>query len=272
MSKCLAVASGRGGVGKSTVTACLGAFLSMDGFRTLILDADIGLRSQDALLGLEDRVVYDLIDLASGDCSLEQALLPCGLFPELYLLPAAQFSRAKKIDSKQLAKILLSLRPQFDYILIDCPAGVERGFRNVIGAGIDEVLLVCAPDDLSVRSAERVAQILFEKQLERPRLLINRVIPSLVKSREMMSAKTVSQVLDLPLLGEIPEDPVVQRAQLRHALPVSFRCESRGAFQRIASRLEGREIPFPDYGTGRLTRRASLFSGKLKEVSRLDDH
>ena len=153
MAQTIAIASGKGGAGKSTVTANLGAILSQDGFRVLIIDADIGLRAQDALLGLENRVVYDLVDLAAGDCLPAQALLPCEDWPNLFLLPAAQFARAKAIDAKRFRKIIDSLRDRFDYILVDCPAGLERGLRNVLGAGIDEVLLITAPDDLSLRRA-----------------------------------------------------------------------------------------------------------------------
>ena len=155
MSKCYAVASGKGGVGKSTLTANLAASLALNGSRVLVIDADIGLRSQDAILSLENRVVYDLIDLAEGDCTLEQAILPVDSISGLYLLPAAQFSRAKKLDPDRFRKILETLRKNYDYIFIDCPAGVERGLRNVLNAGVDDEILIVTPDDISVRSAER---------------------------------------------------------------------------------------------------------------------
>ena len=273
MSQTLAIASGKGGAGKSTVTANLGAFLSKNGHRTLIIDADIGLRAQDALIGLESRVVYDLVDLAEGECTPEQALLYSEEWNGLSLLPASQFARAKAIDSKRLRKILDSMRVQFDFILIDCPAGLERGLRNVLGSGMDGVLLVTEPDDLSIRCAERVCQLLDQKQLDRPRLIVNRIVPDLVRQREMMSAFTASQVLDLSLLGEIPEDPAVGRALLKHTLPIRFDCEARRAFQRIASRLEGVQTPLPGYGLDKQSFfRKHFRKSRLREVTPIDNY
>ena len=158
MSYCYAVASGKGGVGKSTITANLAAALAQDGNRVVIIDADIGLRSQDALLGMENRIVYDLIDLANGDCSMDQAVLESDTIHGLFLLPAAQFARAKEKKKKKLAKIIQSFRTTYDYVLIDCPAGIERGLRNVLNAAVDELILIVTPDDISVRSAERAVQ------------------------------------------------------------------------------------------------------------------
>ena len=160
MSKCFAVASGKGGVGKSVITANLAAALALNGTRVVIIDADIGLRSQDAMLSLEDRVVYDLIDVSRKECTPDQALLACESVPSLHLLPAAQFERAKSLEPKKLSGIIRSLRVAYDYIFIDCPAGIERGLRNVLNAGVDETILVVTPDDISIRSAERTAQII----------------------------------------------------------------------------------------------------------------
>ena len=272
MSLCYALASGKGGVGKSTIAANLGACLAAGGSRVAIVDADIGLRSQDALLSLENRVVYDLIDVADGDCTLEQALLQSEAYPSLFLLPAAQFSRAKQLDPKKLGRIIRSLKFSFDYVLIDCPAGIERGLRNVLNAGTDMILLVVSPDDVSVRSAERAAQVIDSKEIARPLLIVNHLDSNLISSGEMMSARTVSEIMDLPLLGEIPEDPAVYRAALRHSLFISFDCEARRSVFRIAERLQGRNVPFPAYGS----RRPSLFQRLrlkgLREVTPLDDH
>jgi len=272
MTKCYAVVSGRGGVGKSTVTACLGAVMAQNGHRTVIVDADIGLRSQDALLGLENRVVYDLIDVVSGACPLELALLECESVPGLQLLPAAQFSRAKALDARHLNKLLLSLRNLTDVILVDCPAGIERGLRNVLGAGVDEFLLLALPDDLSLRSAERVIQVMEGKNLPRPSLIVNRIDSELIRNGEMMSAQTAAQLLDLPLIGEIPEDRVIQRVLLKHALPVQYQCEAQGAFRRIASRLDGKIVPLPAYGSEKQPLFKRFFSRPLREVMPLDHH
>ena len=272
MAKSYAVASGKGGVGKSTITANLAAALSMEGNRVIVIDADIGLRSLDALLSMENRVVYDIIDLLSEDCMLPQALLQSDDYPTLQLLPAAQFARAKKLDPVAFGKLIDSLRPMADYILIDCPAGIERGFRNVLNAGTDETILVVTPDDISLRSAERAGQVIEQKSQGRPFLIVNRLQNELIQRGEMMSARVAADTLDLPLLGEIPEDPVVYRSMYQHALFIRYDCEARNAVLRIASRMKGLNVPFPVYGTQKIPRLRRLFGRTLKEVIPIDDH
>ena len=274
MSYCFAVASGKGGVGKSTITANLAAVLSHSGNRVVVVDADIGLRSQDALLGMENRIVYDLIDLSRGNCDPEQALLPSEIYPSLYLLPAAQFERAKALDSRKFARIIQLLLSSFDYVLIDCPAGIEKGLRNVLNAGTDhlKMILITTPDDISIRSAERTVQLIEAKKLARPDLIVNRLDSGLIRSHEMMSAQTAAEVLDLHLLGEIPEDPVVCRSVLRHSLFIGFDCEARNAVLRIASRLQGKPVALPCYGSGKVPLFRRVFSVSLKEVIPIDDH
>lgn len=271
MSTCFAVASGKGGVGKSVITANLAAALALSGTRVLIIDADIGLRSQDALLALENRVVYDLIDVSKNECSADQAILSCESIPSLHLLPAAQFDRAKSLEPKKLAGIVRDLRTSYDYIFIDCPAGVERGLRNVLNAGVDEMILIATPDDISIRSAERTAQLIESKKAPRPYLIVNRLDSQMISDREMLSARTVSQILDLPLLGAIPEDCIVYRSLLKHDLFIRYDCEARNAILRITSRIQGRNLPIAEYGVKRnLFQR--LFSRSLKEVTPIDDH
>ena len=273
MSYCYAIASGKGGVGKSAITANLGAALSDRGKNVILIDTDIGLRSLDALLSLENNVVFDLIDVISGDCELEDAILRSESFPSLFLLPAAQFRRAKTLEPKQLRKIINALRSRYDYILIDCPAGIERGLRNVLNAGMDGLLLIITPDEVSLRSAERALQVIDSKGLPCPWLIVNRLDTDLVHSGEMMSARTLSEVIDLPLLGEIPEDQVFCRAMLRHSLLFEYQCEARRAIQRIAARLLGEVVAFPAYGQkAKASWFLRLLTGKPKEVIPLDDH
>ena len=272
MSRIFAVASGKGGVGKSVITANLAAALAQGGIRVLIIDADIGLRSQDALLSLENMVVYDLVDVTRGECLPEQAILSCERIPSLHLLPAAQFERVKSLSAEKLRKMIASLRDRYDYIFIDCPAGIERGLRTVLKAGVDEMLLIATPDDISIRSAERAAQVISEKNGPRPFLVVNRLNRELIRTGEMMSAQTVSQVLDLPLLGVIPEDQAVCRSQLKHSLFISYDCEARNAVMRISARIQGRIVPLPVFENGRKHRLRNLFSRSLKEVYPLDDH
>ena len=211
MSHCIAIASGKGGVGKSTLTANLGAALSQRGRKVVLIDADIGLRSLDALLSLENTVVSDSIDVVSGDCELDHALLASETYPDLFLLPAAQFRRAKALDPKQLRKFLSLLRVFYDYILIDCPAGIERGLRNVLNAGVDETILVTTPDDISLRSAERARQVIESKFLPRPRLIVNRLDADVLNDRLATIYKKVGDEVD----AAIREGRTVDAAEIR---------------------------------------------------------
>lgn len=270
MSTSICVASGKGGVGKSTFTANLGAVLAHRGSSVIIIDMDIGLRSQDALLSLENRIVYDLVDVTSEECELDQAILVHPTIPNLSLLPAAQFARVKALDPDRLKKILDELKTSYDYIFLDCPAGIERGFRNALNAGVDQTILIVTPDDICIRDAERTAQILEKKHLERPRIVVNRLNYKLIRRGEMYSARTVADVLDLELLGEIPEDTVVSRSILNHALFVDFDCEARSAVLRIASRISGMDVPLPGYGVRSVSVWYRLFPARMKEVTPFD--
>ena len=272
MSRSVLIASGKGGVGKSTLTAALGQALARSGSPVVIVDADLGLRSQDALLGLENQVVYDLIDAVSGDCLPDQALLSVPDLPSLRLLPAAQFARAKNLDPKKLRLMLANLKMAHDFVLIDCPAGIEHGLRNVLNAGADESILVVTPDDIAIRDAERVAGIMEAKKLPRPRLVVNRMHPELIARGEMYSAQVIADLLDLRLLGEMPEDPVILRVLLRHGSLLNYDCEARSAVLRIASRLKGSVVPFPAYGSRPLRWYRRLFPRSPKEMIPLDDH
>ena len=272
MSRSVLIASGKGGVGKSTLTAALGRALAKSGSSVVIVDTDLGLRSQDALLGLEIQVVYDLIDAAGDDCLLDQALLSVPDQPSLHLLPAAQFARAKNLDPRQLRRVLTALKAAHDFVLIDCPAGIEHGLRNVLNAGTDESILVVTPDDIAIRDAERVAGILEAKKLPRPRLVVNRLQPELIARKEMYSAQVIANLLDLRLLGEMPEDPAILRILLRHGSLLDYDCEARSAVLRIAARLKGELVPFPTYGSRPLPWYRRLFSRGLKEMIPLDDH
>ena len=272
MSQSVLIASGKGGVGKSVLTAGLGASLAGEGASVVIVDADIGLRSQDALLGLENNVVFDVIDVAEKECPLESALLECPSVPGLKLLPASQFARARALESKQLKKILAALKEAFDFILLDAPAGIEKGFRNLVNAGIDRAVIVVTPDNVCIRDAERTAQVMLQKQLPEPELIANRLDNELIRRGEMLPAKVIADTLDLPLLGEVPEDPAVYRSILRHGLITDYDCPARGAVLRIAGRMLGKEIPFPAYGTARISLLRRLFHNRLKEVTPLDRH
>lgn len=269
MSTTYLFASGKGGVGKSTLAANLAVLLAREGHSTVLIDTDLGLRSQDLMLGLENSVVYDLVDVAEGKCLLSQALIEAPSLPALRLLPAAQFVRAKDLEPRKLKKMISLLKQESEFILIDCPAGLERGLRNVLNAGSKlETILVVTPDDLSIRDGERVISLVENKDLPRPRVIVNRLQNDLIHAGEMYSAQTVAATLDLPLLGEIPEDPTFCVAQLRHRLAVDYQGEARQALIRIARRLQGQEQPFPAYGR----RKTSFFrrrsAPKFREVKK----
>ena len=272
MSVSVLIASGKGGVGKSVFTANLGAVLAKAGNSVVILDADIGLRSQDSLLGLENSVVYDLIDTVKKDCTLKEALLSCPTVTGLELLPASQFARARELDSDRLRKILKDLGTDHDYILIDAPAGIEKGFRNLLNACPDQAVLITTPDDLCIRDAERAAQVFDQKRLPRPRLVVNRLDSDLIHRKEMIPARVIADTLDLSLLGEIQEDPFVYRSVLRHTLFVNYDCGARQAILRIAERLQGHSVPFPEIGKDRVPFWQRLSHKEPKEVTPLDRH
>ena len=272
MSQSILVASGKGGVGKSVLTANLGAVMASSGASVIIVDADIGLRSQDAVLGLENGVVYDLIDVLHCECDLSQALLDCPSVPGLRLLPAAQFARVRSLEPEKFKKVLKQLKLLADYVLIDAPAGIEKGLRNLLNAGCDEAILVVTPDDICIRDAERAAQVFEAKHLPRPRLIVNRLDNDLIQKHEMISARVLADTIDLPLLGEVPEDPMVYRSVLRHVLLADYDCKARSALLRIAGRLKGEMIPFPEIGKQRIPLLRRLFPVNPKEVTPIDRH
>ncbi len=272
MSKAWIIASGKGGVGKSTITAALGTAMAREGRRVCIVDGDIGLRDQDVLLGLENRIVFDLLDVAEETCTLEQALISPEETSRLSLLPASQFARAKELEPKAFRKILAALKERFEVVLIDCPAGIERSLRGLMNGEIEEAVIICTPDDVCIRNAERTCGVMEKKGLPRPQVIVNRLSPALIRAGEMYTAATVAATLDLPLLGEIPDDPAVYRATLQHFSPMDLDCEARRALTRIAWRMLGSDVdaPLPGYGTDKLPWYRRIFQPSLKEVKRID--
>ncbi len=272
MSSAWIIASGKGGVGKSTITANVGLCMAREGRKVCIIDGDIGLRDQDVILGLENRIVYDLLDVAQGNCRLEQALISLEDEPRLTLLPASQFARAKELKPNAFHRIVRRLKQLYDVVLIDCPAGIERSLRGLLNDAVDACVIVCTPDDVCIRNAERTFTVLEKKGLPRPRLIVNRLDEALIRGGEMYSASTVAATLDLELLGEILDDSYVYRAALIHRAVMDIDCEARHALRRIAYRMMGVTdgTPLPGYGTARLPWFRRLFQPTLKEVKRID--
>lgn len=240
----LTITSGKGGVGKTTATANLGIALADLGEKVVCIDSDIGLRNLDVVMGLENRIVYDLVDVVDGRCKIKQALIHDKRMPDLYLIPAAQTRDKSSISPQQMCKLCDELRPDFDWILIDSPAGIERGFKNAI-APADLVVVITNPDVSAVRDADRIIGLVDSQQKGPAKLVINRMNPSMVKRGEMLDADDILDLLAIKLLGIIPEDELVIISTNR-GQPVVLEPKSKAgqAFRNIARRLNGEEIPF----------------------------
>jgi len=236
------VTSGKGGVGKTTTTATLGAALALRGKRTLVIDADIGLRNLDVILGLENRIVYNLVDVARETCKPTQATIKSKKSNNLYLLPASQTDDKDVIGEEDMRKVLSFFKREFHFILVDSPAGIEQGFRNAC-AGADRAVVVTTPEVSAIRDADRVIGLLNSKGVE-PMLLINRLDPELVRKGDMISITDVQDILGVELLGVVERDDTIIIAA-DNGEPVVYNSKSKAgqSFDRIAGRLSGENIP-----------------------------
>ncbi len=255
----IVLTSGKGGVGKTTTTANLGAALALRGKRVVLVDADIGLRNLDLVLGVEKRIVFDLVEVVEGRCQLRQALIRDKRLENLAVLPAAQTRDKTAIDEWQMADVTAQLAELCDYVLIDCPAGIEHGFRNAV-AGASEAIVITTPEVSSIRDADRVIGKLREREMP-VRLIVNRLRPEMVRSGDMLSVEDVTDILSAELLGIVPDDEEVIDTTNRGE-PVALQTESRlGAiYDKIARRLEGDVVAFTQFVApgffGRLFRKA----------------
>jgi len=242
--KVITVTSGKGGVGKTTATANIGAALAAQGHKVVCVDGDIGLRNLDVVMGLENRIVYDLVDVVEGRARLRQAIIRDKRLPELHLIPAAQTREKAAVSPSDMIKVCNDLRPEFAWIIIDSPAGIERGFRNAV-APADQVLIVTNPEVSAVRDADRIIGLLEAEEKGPGQLIINRLKPEMVKRGDMLSIEDVLDVLAIPLIGVIPEDENILVATNRGS-PVALDDKSRAgqAFRDIARRLQGETVPF----------------------------
>jgi septum site-determining protein MinD len=242
----ITIASGKGGVGKTTTVANLAVSLAADGMKIVCIDGDIGLRNLDVIMGLENRIVYDIVDVIEGRCKLRQAMIRDKHYSDLYLIPAAQTRDKSAVSPSDMVRVCNDLRADHDFILIDSPAGIERGFRNAIAAA-DRVLIVTNPEVSAVRDADRVVGILEAEEKGSPALIINRLNPALVKHNDMLSSDDVLDLLGIKLIGIVPEDEAVIIGSNR-GTPVAAEPRSRAgqAFRNIAKRMQGQDVPFMD--------------------------
>ena len=244
--KTIVMTSGKGGVGKTTATANVGAALALRSNRVAVVDTDIGLRNLDVVMGLENRIVYDLVDVVEGRCRMEQALIKDKHAGELYLIAAAQTRDKDCITGEQLTGLCRRLEDNFDYVIVDCPAGIEQGFKNAISAA-QEALVVTTPEVSAIRDADRVIGLLHASNVRDARLIINRIKPEMVRQGNMMDASDVLEMLAVDAIGLVPSDDRVITAT-NNGTPVVYDPTSPSGreFVRIAARIDGDYVPIID--------------------------
>ena len=254
-ARVVTITSGKGGVGKTTTTANVAVALAENGQRVVCIDGDIGLRNLDVVMGLENRVVYDLVDAVEGRCRVKQAMIKDKRLPELYLIPAAQTRDKTAVSPSDMVRLCEELRLDFDWVLIDSPAGIERGFRNAISPA-DEILVVTNPEVSAVRDADRIIGLVEAEEKGPARLILNRVNISMVRRGDMLAVDDVLDLLAIELIGLIPEDESVMVGTNR-GQPIAQNSKSPAgkAFKNIARRLLGEEVPFEE-----LNHRSGIFS------------
>ncbi len=242
MGEVIVITSGKGGVGKTTTTANLGSSLAEAGKKVVLVDTDIGLRNLDVVMGLENRIVYDIVDVIEEKCKLRQALIKDKRFEELFLLPAAQTRDKTAINEDQMRDLTKKLKEEFDYILIDCPAGIEQGFKNAI-AGADRAIVVTTAEISAIRDADRIIGLLESSEIKNPELIVNRLRPAMVKKGEMMEVEDIVDLLSVDLVGVVPDDEYII-TQTNKGEPVikNKKAPSGKSYIEIARRILGENI------------------------------
>jgi len=260
MGEVIVITSGKGGVGKTTTTANLGTGLALAGQKVVLVDTDIGLRNLDVVMGLENRIVYDLVDVVEGVCRVKQALIKDKRYDGLYLIPAAQTRDKSAVSPEQMQKLSKELKEEFDYIIIDCPAGIEQGFKNAI-AGADRAIVVTTPEVSAVRDADRIIGLLEANEIKDTRLLVNRVRVDMVRRGDMMNIEDILDILAVELIGVVPDDEKIVISTNRGEPAVTDAKSNAGqAYREITSRIMGENIPIMPLNNG------EGFIGKIKKL------
>ncbi len=244
MGEAIVITSGKGGVGKTTTSANIGTALALSGKKVCLVDTDIGLRNLDVVMGLDNRIIYDIVDVVEERCRLHQALVSDKRFDCLKLLPAAQTKDKSAVNPEQMKVMIKELKQDFDYVIIDCPAGIEQGFKNAV-AGADKAIVVTTPENSAVRDADRVIGLLDkEEHIEAPKLVVNRIRNHMAKSGDMLSVDEIVNVLSIDLLGIVADDDDVIKAS-NNGEPVAFHPTSKAsiAYRNIARRILGESVP-----------------------------
>ncbi len=243
MSEVIVVTSGKGGVGKTTTSANIGTGLATLGKKVVLIDTDIGLRNLDVVMGLENRIVYNLVDVVEGNCRAKQAMIKDKKLNNLFLLPSAQTRDKTSVTPEQMQALINELKDEFDYIILDCPAGIEQGFKNAI-AGADRALVVTTPEVSAIRDADRIIGLLEANNIKKQHLIVNRLRMDMVKRGDMMSIEDVVDILSIDLIGAVPDDENIV-ISTNHGEPlVGSDCLSGKAFMNICHRIMGEEVPF----------------------------
>mgnify|MGYP002623484815 CR=1 FL=1 len=242
MSEVIVVTSGKGGVGKTTTSANVGTGLAMQGKKVVMIDTDIGLRNLDVVMGLENRIVYNLVDVVEKNCKIKQALIKDKRYPNLYLLPSAQTRDKTSVTPEQMKELIEELKEEFDYIILDCPAGIEQGFKNAI-AGADRALVVTTPEVSAVRDADRIIGLLEANEIKRTDLIVNRIRMDMVKKGDMMSIEDVVDILSVNLIGAVPDDENIVIATNQGEPLVGTDCLAGKAYLNIVNRILGEDVP-----------------------------
>lgn len=245
-ARVIVITSGKGGVGKTTTTANIGAALAEAGSRVLLIDTDIGLRNLDVVMGLENRIVYDLVDVIEGRCRIPQALIRDKRCSNLSLLPAAQIRDKNDVSPEQMKTLINTLKEDFDFLLIDCPAGIEQGFRNAIVAA-NEAIVVTTPEISATRDADRIIGLLEASGIKEPKLIVNRIKMEMVKEGNMLSVDDMLDILAIKLIGVVPDDEAIV-ISTNKGEPLVYKGDSLAAkaYRNIANRIKGEEVPFLD--------------------------
>ena len=255
MSEVIVVTSGKGGVGKTTTTANVGTGLAQLNKKVVLIDTDIGLRNLDVVMGLENRIVYNLVDVVEGNCRIKQALIKDKKYPNLYLLPSAQTRDKTAVSPEQMLKLIDELRQEdFDYILLDCPAGIEQGFKNAI-AGADRALVVTTPEVSAIRDADRIIGLLEANEMGRTDLIVNRLRVDMVKRGDMMSINDVTDILAINLIGAVPDDEQIVISTNQGEPLVGSDTMAGRAYMNICHRILGEDVPIMD-----MTAKSGVFS------------
>ena len=263
MGEVIVITSGKGGVGKTTTTANLGAALAMQGKKVCLVDTDIGLRNLDVVMGLENRIVYDIVDVVEEKCKLRQALIKDKRFSELFLLPAAQTRDKTAVNEEQMKVLTNTLKEEFDYILIDCPAGIEQGFKNAI-AGANRAIVVTTAEISAIRDADRIIGLLESSEIKNPELIVNRLKPNMVRRGEMMDVDDIVDLLSIGLIGVVPDyEYVVTQTNKGEPVVQNRKAPSGKAYLEIARRVLGENIEVTIPG------REKGFLEKIKRLLRI---